>query len=61
MKIYNPFQGRQTAGLVGMFGDDDSVVAEAPVEFASGDDERLDSHFKTIARAVRKIGPAELN
>jgi hypothetical protein len=61
MKIYNPLQGRQITETVRAFSDEDSVIAEAPVGLASGDEERLDSHFKTIARAVRKIGPAELN
>lgn len=55
------FQGRRATGLVRTFGDEDSVIAEAPVQASAGDDELLDSYSRTITRVVAKIGPAVVN
>jgi S1-C subfamily serine protease len=61
MKTPATFQGREAAGLVHAFSDSDSVVTEAPVQPAAGDDELLDSYSRTITRVVAKIGPAVVN
>jgi S1-C subfamily serine protease len=61
MKMTTPFQRREANGLVRVFSDSDAVVAEAPVEPSSGDDELLDGYSKTITRVVAKIGPAVVN
>jgi S1-C subfamily serine protease len=54
MKMTTTFQGREASGLVRTFSDDDSLVAEPPVEL-------LDSYSKTITRVVEEVGPAVVN
>jgi S1-C subfamily serine protease len=61
MKTTITFQGREAAGQVHAFTEDDSGFAEAAVEPALGDDELLDSYSKTITRVVAKVGPAVVN
>ncbi|MGA2030396.1 MAG: trypsin-like peptidase domain-containing protein [Verrucomicrobiota bacterium] len=57
MKIPSTFQGRRTAEFVRVFSDNDAVVADAPVQPRSTDDELLDSYSKSITRAVENVAP----
>jgi S1-C subfamily serine protease len=61
MKVPTAFQRRRTAGLVRAFSEDDSFVAQAPVQPLSDDDELLDSYSRTVARVVEKVGPSVVN
>jgi S1-C subfamily serine protease len=61
MKIATEFQGRQSAGFVRAFSDNDSVVAESPATPAVNDDESLDSYSKTITQVASRLGPAVVN
>ena len=61
MKIPTTFQGHRATGLVRTFGDDDSLVVDAPVQTSSADEELLDSYSRTITRVVAKVGPAVVN
>jgi S1-C subfamily serine protease len=61
MKIPTTFQGRRPAELVRTFSDTDAVVADAPIQPPSADDELLDSYSKSVTRAVEKVGPAVVN
>jgi S1-C subfamily serine protease len=55
------FQEGRATGLVRAFGNEDSIVAEAPIRPSSGDDELLDSYSQTITRVVAKINPTVVN
>src|SRR5512136_9652 len=61
MKVETTFLGRRTVELVPALSDVDSVVAAAPVQPPSGDDELLDSYSRTIARVVEQVGPTVVN
>jgi S1-C subfamily serine protease len=61
MKISETFQERNPIGFVRTFSDSETVVADAPAQSLSSDDELLDSYSKTITRAVAKVGAAVVN
>src|SRR5271154_5858252 len=61
MKIATIFQGRRTAEFIRTFSGTDAVVADAPVQPPSSDDELLDSYSQSVTRAVAKVGPAVVN
>ncbi len=61
MNTTNIFQERRAVGLVRAFGESDFAVAGSAVQAEVDDDELLDSYSRTIAHAVKKVGPAVVN
>lgn len=61
MKIPTSSQGERGVGLLHIFNNDDSIVAEAVTESVVDDGELLDSYSKTITSVVEKVKPAVVN
>jgi len=58
MKTTITLQAHRTPELVYPFSQSDSVVAEPPVNLSFAEDDLLDSHSKSIAPAVARVGAA---